>query len=116
MLVNAPCRVAVRPDAVGAKDQRSVRRAGTYVHSPPPVAPLHVAPDAPAPRYNSTATLSSAAARGENVSSNVPGRGGFGSDWVWREFEGTDRRDRSRRARCVARKVLGLGSVPLQRL
>ena len=64
----------MRPDAVGAKDQRSVRRAGTYVHSPPPVAPLHVAPDAPAPRYNSTATLSSAAARGENVSSNVPGR------------------------------------------
>jgi hypothetical protein len=72
VLVNAPCRVAVRPDAVGAKDQRSVRRAGTYVHSPPPVAALHVAPDAPAPRYSSTATPSSAAARGEYVSSNAP--------------------------------------------
>lgn len=75
VLVNVPCSDAVRPEAVGGKDQRSVRRAGTYVHSPPPVTALHVAPDAPAPRYNSTATSSSAAARGENVSSNAPGRG-----------------------------------------
>lgn len=74
VLVNVPCSVALRPDAVGGKDQRSVRRAGTYVHSPPPVAALHVAPDAPTPRYNSTATSSSAAARGENVSWNAPDR------------------------------------------
>lgn len=73
VLVNVPWSVAVRPEAVGGNDQRSVRRAGTYVHSPPPVAALRVAPEAPAPRYNSTATSSSAAARGENVSSNVPG-------------------------------------------
>jgi hypothetical protein len=73
-LANVPCSNAVRPEAVGGSDQRSRRRAGTYVHSPPPVAALHVAPDAPAPRYNSTATLSSAAARGENVSSKEPSR------------------------------------------
>jgi hypothetical protein len=74
----------VRPDAVGGNDQRSVRRAGTYVHSPPPVATLRVAPEAPAPRYSSTATSSSDAARGENVSSNVPGgKGVFDSNQVF---------------------------------
>src|SRR6266702_1839340 len=37
-------------EAEGASDQHSVRRAGTYIHSPPPVAPLHVAPIALEPR------------------------------------------------------------------
>ena len=38
------------PEAEGGRDQRNVRRAGTYVHSLPPVAPLHVAPVAAEPR------------------------------------------------------------------
>lgn len=71
-LTNVPCNVAVRPELVGGSDQRSVRRAGTYVHSPPPVAALQEALDAPAPRYNSTATSSSAVARDANASSNAP--------------------------------------------
>jgi hypothetical protein len=58
LLANVPRSVAVRPgaeaervtpevvEAEGASDQRSVRRADTYVRSPP----LHVAPVAPEPR------------------------------------------------------------------
>ena len=58
-LKNVPRSAAVRPgaeaervapevgEAEGARDQRSVRRAGTYNHSPPP---LHVAPVALEPR------------------------------------------------------------------
>jgi hypothetical protein len=58
-----PRSVAVRPGAETeraaplevvetkeARDQRNVRRAGTYIHSPPPLAPVLVAPIAPEPR------------------------------------------------------------------
>jgi hypothetical protein len=57
LLANVRRSVAVRPggeterevpgvvEAEEARDQRSVRRAGTYVHSPPPVAPVLVAPE-----------------------------------------------------------------------
>ena len=37
-------------EAEEARDQCSVRRAGTYIHSPPPVAPVLVAPVSPEPR------------------------------------------------------------------
>ena len=62
LLANVPRRVAVRPgaetvravpevvEAEEVRDQRSVRRAGKYVHSPPPVAPVLVTPVAPEPR------------------------------------------------------------------
>ena len=62
LLAKVPRSVAVRTgpeterevpevvEAEEARDQRSVRRAGTYIHSPPPVAPVLVAPVAPEPR------------------------------------------------------------------
>jgi len=62
VLAKVPRSVAVRPgpeterevpevvEADEARDQRSVRRAETYIHSPPPLAPVLVAPVAPEPR------------------------------------------------------------------
>jgi hypothetical protein len=41
------------PEVVEAeepRDQCNVHRAGTYIHSPPPVAPVLVAPVSPEPR------------------------------------------------------------------
>jgi hypothetical protein len=57
-----------------ARDQRNVRRTGTHIHSPPPEAPVLVAPVAPVPRWSSMAMPLSASARGVNVRSNAPGQ------------------------------------------